>query len=298
MLQLNGKTKVLAIIGHPVEHSRSPAMQNAALQACGLDYVYVPFSVPPECLAEAVSGLRALGVAGFSVTIPHKIAVMAHLDGLDDSAGEAGAVNTVLNDAGRLIGYNTDGDGLVRSLADDLGFVPGNGTIVVVGAGGAARGAIAALCRAGAGRIVVVNRGRERAEEIARAMERLHGDTEIIPTSDPAELKPWMGETSLLINTTSLGMNNETIPFLELADLPGTAAVYDMVYSPPVTPLLGEAARLGLRCANGLGMLAAQGELAFLIWTGMLPPSGVMKDALMGGCSSSQQQLDNKRQSA
>lgn len=286
MMQLNGKTKVLAIIGHPVEHSRSPAMQNAALQACGLDYVYVPFSVPPERLAEAVSGLRALGVAGFSVTIPHKIAVMDQLDCLDGSAGEAGAVNTVLNDEGRLIGYNTDGDGLVRSLADDLGFVPGSGTIVVVGAGGAARGAVAALCRFGATRIVVVNRGRERAREIAAAMSRLHPGTEIIPTSDPAELKPWLDEASLLVNTTSLGMNNESIPFFQIADLPQTAAVYDMVYSPPVTPLLDEAAGRGLRCANGLGMLAAQGELAFRIWTGMLPPAGVMKRALIGGCSS------------
>lgn len=286
MMQLNGKTKVLAIIGHPVEHSRSPAMQNAALQACGLDYAYVPFSVPPEHLAEAVSGLRALGVAGFSVTIPHKIAVMEYLDGIDGSAVEAGAVNTVVNEAGRLIGYNTDGDGLVRSLADDLGFVPGSGTIVVVGAGGAARGAVPALCRAGAGRIVVVNRSRERAEEIAEAMSKLHPGTEIIPASEPAELKPWLGGTSLLVNTTSLGMNKETIPFLQIADLPGAAAVYDMVYSPPVTPLLDEAAKRGLRCANGLGMLAAQGELAFRIWTGMLPPAGVMKSVLIGGCSS------------
>lgn len=297
MPYLNGATKVLAIIGHPVEHSRSPAMQNAALAACGLDYVYVPFGVPPERLAEAVAGMRALGVAGFNVTIPHKIAVMAHLDALDESAEAAGAVNTVLNNEGRLIGYNTDGDGLVRSLAEDLGFTPGCGTIVIVGAGGAARGAIAALCRAGAGRIVIVNRGWERALDLAQAMARRYGDTEIIPAADAAELKPWLGETALLVNSTSLGMRDETIPFLRVEDLPRTAAVYDMVYAPDVTPLLREAAGRGLNCANGLGMLAAQGELAFRIWTGTLPPPGVMKGVLTA-LQPPSQQLDNPRNSA
>jgi shikimate dehydrogenase len=282
MRQLNGTTKVLAIIGHPVEHSRSPAMQNAALTARGLDYVYVPFCVPPERLAVAISGLRALGVAGFNVTIPHKVAVMGLLDDLDESVHTAGAVNTVHNDGGRLIGYNTDGDGLVRSLAEELGFVPRSGTIVIVGAGGAARGAIAALCRAGAGRIVIVNRGKERADELAQFMTQRYGDTEIVATSSTMELKPFLGETSLLVNATSLGMNHESIPFLTPADLPLTALVYDMVYSVSVTPLLRDAAACGLRCANGLGMLAAQGELAFRIWTGMEPPHGVMKGVLMG----------------
>jgi len=285
MRQLNGTTKVLAIIGHPVEHSRSPAMQNAALEALGLDYVYVPFCVPPEALVAAISGLRALGVAGFNVTIPHKVAVMDMLDGLDESALAAGAVNTVRNNDGHLIGYNTDGDGLVRSLAEDLGFVPGSGTIVIVGAGGAARGAIAALCRAGAKRIIIVNRGRERAEELTCFMGQRYGHTEIIATSDVAELKPFLGETALLVNSTSLGMNHETIPFLSLSDLPLTASVYDMVYSVPVTPLVRDAADRGLRCANGLGMLAAQGELAFRIWTGMEAPRGIMKGVLTGVCS-------------
>ena len=285
MRQLNGTTKVLAIIGHPVEHSRSPAMQNAALGTLGLDYVYVPFCVPPENLAAAISGLRALGVAGFNVTIPHKVAVMDMLDGLEESAQAAGAVNTVSNNDGRLIGYNTDGDGLVKSLADDLGFSPGGGTIVIVGAGGAARGAIAALCRAGAKRIVIANRSRERAEELALFMKQRYGDTEIIALSDAAELKPFLGQTRLLVNSTSLGMNHEPIPFLSLSDLPLTASVYDMVYSVPVTPLLRDAADRGLRCANGLGMLAAQGELAFRIWTGAEPPHGIMKGVLTGVCS-------------
>lgn len=282
MLPVSGRTQVLAIIGHPVEHSRSPAMQNAALAACGLEYVYVPFGVPPERLGEAIGGLRALGVRGFNVTIPHKVEVMAYLDGLDESAQAAGAVNTVLNEQGALIGYNTDGDGLVQSLKEDLAFTPANGTIVIIGAGGAARGAVAALCRAGAGRIVIVNRTVERAEELARTLGRRYGATEIIPVADKAGLSPFLGETALLLNTTSLGMDNETIPFLAVADLPATAVVYDMVYAPPVTPLLREAAARGLQLANGLGMLAAQGELAFRIWTARTAPRGVMKGVLSG----------------
>lgn len=295
--RLNGMTRVLAIIGHPVEHSRSPAMQNAALEACGLDYVYVPFGVPPERLAAAISGLRALGVAGFNVTIPHKVAVMAHLDGLDESAEAAGAVNTVCNDKGRLIGYNTDGDGLVKSLAEELFFSPGNGIIVIVGAGGAARGAIAALCRAGASRIVIINRGRERACELAQSLGQRYAGTEIIPAGDGTELKPYLKETALLVNATSLGMNDESIPFLTLSDLPAGAAVYDMVYTPPVTPLLREAAAAGLKHANGLSMLVAQGELAFRIWTGRVAPAGIMKGALLGVCTPCRK-LDNPHQSA
>ena len=260
-------------------------MQNEALAACGLDFVYVPFTVSPERLAEAISGLRALGVAGFNVTIPHKVSVMAYLDSLDESALAAGAVNTVLNDRGRLVGYNTDGDGLIRSLVEDLGFGPPMGTIVLVGAGGAARGAVAALCRAGAGRIVIINRSLERARELALSLGQRYGDTEIIPVGDNAELRAYLGETELLVNTTSLGMNHEAIPFISLADLPASAMVYDMVYAPPVTPLLREATALGLRCANGLGMLAAQGELAFHLWTGREAPAGVMKGVLSGVCN-------------
>jgi shikimate dehydrogenase len=287
MRMLNGATKVLAIIGHPVEHSRSPAMQNAALAAGGLDYVYVPFSVPPERLDAAIAGLRALGVAGFNVTIPHKVAVMAYLDCLDESAEAAGAVNTVRNDAGMLIGYNTDGDGLVRSLTEELEVSPASGTIVIIGAGGAARGAVAAFCRTGAGRIVIVNRSGERARELTHSLGSRYTGTEIIPAGYGTELKSYLAETSLLVNCTSLGMKGESIPFLALAlaDLPPTASVYDMVYTPSVTPLLADAAVLGLKCANGLGMLAAQGELAFRIWTGALPPQGVMKGVLLGNCT-------------
>ena len=288
MLNVTGKTKLLGIIGHPVGHSLSPAMQNAALSACGLDYIYVPFDVEPVRLAGAVSGLRALGVSGFNVTIPHKVEIMALLDALDESAEAAGAVNTVYNDNGKLIGYNTDGDGFVRSLKEDLGFTPGGGTIVLAGAGGAARGAVAALCRAGATRIVIVNRNQDRVKQLSSALGGRYTSTEIIPVAMDASAKPFLKEAVLFVNTTSLGMEQEKIPFISPADMPPYGKIYDMVYSPPLTPLLLDAAEQGLDYANGLGMLAGQGELAFRIWTGCSPPVGIMKAVLASICIASQ----------
>jgi shikimate dehydrogenase len=284
-MPLAGTTKVLAIIGCPVRHSLSPLMQNAALQACGLDYVYVPFEVASEGVSAAVAGLKVLGVAGFNVTIPYKTAVMPYLDDIDDSAVAAGAVNTVSNVCGRLIGYNTDGDGVVKSLAADLAFDPRNKTIVIIGAGGAARGAIAALCRAGARHIVIVNRTHDKAAELVSAMSARYSGTLLSIASGKDALQENLPLADLLVNTTSIGMNCESIPFLCLPSLSRTACVYDMIYSPRVTPLLSEAAGLGIKAANGLGMLAAQGELAFTIWTGKIPPSGLMRRALDAFCT-------------
>jgi shikimate dehydrogenase len=281
---VNGTTKILGIIGHPVRHSLSPVMQNAALQVCGLNYVYVPFDVVPEGLGAAVTGLKALDVAGFNVTIPHKTSIMQYLDDLDLSADAAGAVNTVKNDCGRLIGSNTDGDGLIRSLADEFGFNVRGASIALIGAGGAACGAIAALCRAGAGRILIANRTHERAAELVSVLALRFPDTTLSVVSGFKELEECLSNIDLLVNTTSLGMSRDSLPFLQLTCLPRTARVYDMVYAPPVTPLLKEAAGLGLKGANGLGMLAAQGELAFTIWTGITPPTGLMKSVLDGSC--------------
>jgi shikimate dehydrogenase len=283
---INGKTRILGIIGCPVGHSLSPLMQNQAVAACGLDMVYLPFEVRPEGLENAVNGLRALGVTGFNVTIPHKSSIIPFLDVLDESAEAAGAVNTVKNQDGKLIGYNTDGDGLVRSLADDLEFIPGEGIVMIAGAGGAARGAVAALCRSGAKNIILVNRTASKADELARALGGRYPDTNIISARDQEEVSQFARSSELLINTTSVGMNNDLLPMVELADFSINAKVYDMVYAPPVTPLLKRVSDLGMRGSNGLGMLAGQGELAFRIWTGVLPPQGLMKSVLANICAS------------
>ncbi len=280
---ISGTTGILGICGHPVGHSLSPAMQNEALKACGLNCVYVPFDVPPEHIGQAVQALRALGILGVNVTVPHKTAVMPFLDQLDRSARLAGAVNVIANQQGVLTGYNTDGAGLVRSLKEDLNVIVSGKRIMIIGAGGAARGAVAALCDAGCRRISISNRSRERADLLAEMI------TVTWPGVDGAVVTPdhfsqELASADLLINTTTLGMRGEAVPGLNLSDLPLSAAVYDMVYAPSRTPLLQEAESRGIAWANGLGMLAAQGELAFEIWTGCQAPAGLMKSVLARVC--------------
>lgn len=277
-MTVTGATGVLGIIGDPVQHSRSPQMQNRALAAAGLPLVYVPFPVAPERLAEAVTGLRALGVRGFNVTVPHKVAVVPLLDRLSPEAAAIGAVNTVNREGEELVGYNTDGAGLVASLREDLGLHPRGAELLVIGAGGAARAALHALCAAGAGRIVIVNRTPGRAGELAERYGTLFPRTRLeILAQPPASLAGF----DLLLNTTVVGMDGSSLA-ADPASLGDDAAVYDMIYAPAETPLLGAARQRGLRAANGLGMLAAQGERAFAIWTGTTPPRGLMKSVLDG----------------
>ena len=281
-MKIVGKTKILGIIGHPVAHSLSPLMHNAAIEALGLDFVYVPFPVEPESLSAAVHGLRALGVRGFNVTIPHKSAVMPLLDKISPEADLCGAVNTVSNENGLLVGYNTDGTGLLKSLRDDLGFKPGGSVVLILGAGGAARGALASLCNAGVSRIIVANRTRERGEALVETFRDRFGKVSFhLSSLETGSLEENLKAADLLVNTTSVGMNGSSFDGLNLPSMASHAKVYDMVYSPAETPLLADARRNGLACANGIGMLAAQGEAAFSIWTGVESPPGLMKDRVL-----------------
>lgn len=281
-MTVTGKSTVAGIIGWPVSHSLSPVMHNAAFAALGLDWVYVPFPVAPGRLAQAVAGLRALGVAGFSVTIPHKVAILPLLDQVDPEAQLIGAVNTVALREGRLLGFNTDGVGLVAALSAKLGFSAPGRQVLVLGAGGAARSAVVALARAGAARIDLANRSPERGEELVQSLAgRLPAELcarSLEGLADPG----YLASFDLVVNTTSLGMQGEEVPGLELPALKPGCALYDMVYAPPVTPLLARARSLGLPCANGLGMLVAQGEEAFALWTGQRPPEGCLERALQG----------------
>lgn len=282
MSVITGKTKVIGIIGFPVAHSLSPLMHNAAFSAMGLDYVYVPFPVQPESLGEAVRGLKCLGVEGFNVTIPHKSAIIPHLDRISPEAEVIGAVNTVRREGESLVGYNTDGTGFLRSLHEDFLFDPADKDVLLLGAGGAARSALDALCRASARQIIVANRTLERAEVMVRFMRTSYPDCECRSVSlDPEELAPLLREADLLVNTTSVGMENTSIECLDLSLMKKEAKVYDMVYAPPMTPLLREARDNGLLWANGLGMLAGQGEEAYRLWIGLLPPGGFMKERLL-----------------
>lgn len=280
-MKVTGRTRVLGIIGSPVGHSLSPAMHNAAIAALGIDYVYVPFPVEPEFLAQAVEGLRRLGVWGFNVTIPHKSSVIPFLDRVSREAELCGAVNTVRREGDLLIGYNTDGTGFVSSLREDLGMDPRGAEILVLGAGGAARGAVAALAEAGAAGIVVANRTIERGASLIERFEQIYRGTRFAVSSlETAELAGSLRTADLLVNTTSVGMNGTSFAGLPLAEMRHDGAVYDMVYTPAETPLLAAAREAGLKCANGLGMLASQGEAAFELWTGLEPPRGIMKQTL------------------
>jgi len=282
---ITGTTRVYGIIGCPVSHSLSPLMHNAAMRLAGINGVYVPFFVDPANLWHAVNGMRALQLAGFNVTIPHKTAIMPLLDELSPTAVLAGAVNTVVNQGGRFIGHNTDGDGLVASLQQDLGCTVAGARVVLIGAGGAARGALAALCCSGVDSVLVVNRTIDSAATLVEFFADTFPRVVLRFSGFDDQLEAVLPETDLIINATPIGMEGEKNDRLMLALLSGHAKVYDMVYSPPLTPFLAEAQALGHKVANGVGMLVAQGELAFSLWHGKPAGAGVMRKVLLSSCS-------------
>lgn len=276
-----GSTRVVGLFGDPVAHSLSPLMQNAALQAAAIDAVYVPFHVTPGDLGKAIDGIRRLGLTGVNLTLPHKEAALAFIDELDKEARSYGAVNTIVNQDGRLIGYNTDGPGLLRVLRSELKFDVAGCRVLLLGAGGACRAAAAALIAADVAWLGVANRTGEKASElVARLGSLAQGTTLADFTLDSALSGKLPDQVDLLINTTSLGLNGEVWPYPVLDWVQSDGAVYDAVYGRQSTSLCLAAQAAGLRSADGLGMLAAQGELAFRLWFGQNPPAGVMQAAL------------------
>lgn len=274
----SAKTRWLGVLGWPIEHSRSPAIHTAALEASGIDAVYLPLPVPPASLASAVDGLRALGALGANVTLPHKERVMEHLDAVEPSARAIGAVNTIVRDGDRLVGANTDGAGLARSL-HEAGVTLAGARVLVVGAGGAARASVAGLLEAGAGRVAVAARRVERAAEIASSIE---GAVSALDLGDPEAMRDAAAQTDLLVQATSATLGERDPAFaasLPLAALPASAAVVDLVYSPRATSVLRAAAARGLRTVDGLGMLVWQAALAFERWHGVTAPVEVMRRA-------------------
>jgi shikimate dehydrogenase len=272
---ISGKTKICALIGDPVEHTMSPAMHNAAFQKLGLDYKYVAFNVKPDQLASAVAGFKALNVRGFNVTIPHKVAVISLLDSLDPLAEKIGAVNTVVNDNGKLKGFNTDAEGFLRALKEH-GFKPKNKKVVVLGAGGASRAISFILAKEGA-KITILNRKQELdwALDIARLIKnKLKREVKALELSHLTDVLP----ADLLVNATSVGMspapNVSPIPALPYSKAP---LVFDIVYNPIKTKLLQDAASAGAQTISGVDMLAWQGALAFEKWTGKKAPLDLMR---------------------
>jgi shikimate dehydrogenase len=278
MMNISGKTKVIALIGYPIEHTMSPAMHNAAFREMGIDCVYVAFGVKSEGLEKAIAGLRGLNMPGMNVTIPHKVNVIPLLDRLDPLAEKIGAVNTIVNDNGTLTGYNTDATGFLQPLLEN-GFNPDGKNIVVVGAGGAARAVTYSLADKGAG-LAIVNRAEEIdwAEKLA---EQLSGDfgREVKALELTKEnLAGALEKADMLVNATLLGMIPDAGTTAVPAELirPGMI-VYDVVYNPLKTRLIQEAEAAGAVTYSGIDMLVWQGVMASEKWTGKKPPFDLMK---------------------
>lgn len=270
---IGGATRVAAVIGSPVRHSRSPALVNAAFAQLGLDWRFVAFEVAAGEGAAAVAAMRTLGLGGLSVTMPHKADVIAALDRCSPAATALGAVNCIAWEGDELVGHNTDGDGLVRSLAVDHGVAVAGRRCAVLGAGGAARSVVRALADAGASSVAVVNRTEARA---VAAAELAGPVGEVAPPDAVADAE-------VVVNATSVGMGAEpgdaaAVP-IDVGLLGPDHVVVDLVYQPLETPLLVAAAARGARTVDGLGMLVHQAALAVGRWTGEDPDISVMAAA-------------------
>ncbi len=289
---IDGRTQLVGLIGWPVEHSLSPVMHNAAFQALGLPWCYVPLPVPPGKVEAAVRGIAALGFRGVNVTIPHKRAVIPVLDRLAPDAAALGAVNTVAvarEDGGQvtLIGHNTDAEGFIRALRR-AGRDPTGVRAVILGAGGAARAAVFALRRAGAAEVVVLNRTLSVAQALVADLEAVPlpdggtpGGRLVALSLTPETVVESARAADLLVNATPLGMwpDVQSSPWPDGVPVPSHLTVYDLVYNPPQTRLLEQARRSGAQAVGGLGMLVEQGALALEIWTGKPAPVEVMTRA-------------------
>lgn len=288
-MDINGYTRPTAVIGWPIAHTLSPAMHNAAYAALGLNWVCLPLAVPDQrALLAFVEAARRLPFVGFNVTMPYKQAMAELCDEVATLAQMAGAVNTVHCVDGQLMGYNTDGRGLLESLADDAGFDPCGTSVAIVGAGGAAGAAVTALILAKAGRLSLINRDVNRAEGLLeRIGDRMRSlPAEVLPLDASAAAA--IRDADLVINATPVGMGADDPSPIPAAWLREGQVVLDMVYRVGTTALVSEATAAGAKAINGLGMLAAQGALAVDIWAGadrgqIRAPRDVMRAAAEAG---------------
>lgn len=271
--------RFLAIIGHPVSHSLSPLMHNSAFQALGLPYLYAMYDIEPEGLSKAVQDLKSLGFVGYNVTIPHKQAIIQHLDGVDETAKAIRAVNTVSISNNKSLGYNTDVLGIVRAL-EPLKNRIASQPVLVLGAGGAARAAVFALQRlVNATEITIAARSKERGASILADFKIKSGK---IVSFAPAEINSVVSRCSLIVNATPVGMHPlvDDSPLSDNAPLIGGHIVFDLIYRPLETKLLRLAKKAGATAVGGLEILIQQGAAAFEIWTGKKMPLDTVRVVL------------------
>ncbi len=273
---MEGGTKIVGVFGYPIKHRASPAMHNAAFEALGLDYVYLPFEVKPQKLGEAVRGLVPLNIAGLNVTIPHKQTICSYLDEISKEAKLMGAVNTIIVKSERLIGYNTDGQGFITSLKEDGQEEVSGKNLVILGAGGAGRAVATQAALEGAKRISITDKIADKAEKLSSDIRRN------IPSSQAEvvledEIKSKLKEAHLLINATPAGMKSDDPVVIDPDWLQPELLVFDLVYNLGETKLMKAARERGCRVVGGLGMLAHQGAISFKLWTGKEAPVRIMR---------------------
>ncbi|MBS3029214.1 MAG: shikimate dehydrogenase [Dolichospermum sp. DET50] len=266
---ITGKTKLLGVIGHPVEHSLSPLMHNAALAKLGLDYVYLPFPIAPENLERAIAGFASMGVVGFSITIPHKQAILPLLSEISPIAQAIGAVNTVTRQGNKWIGTNTDVEGFIAPLQTTYHQDWSQKKAVILGNGGAARAVVAGCIQLGLAEIHVVGRNLQKLQAFSQSWQNsLYADK--FQVHEWPELPNLIPQANLLVNTTPIGMypHVEESPLnrQEISYLPGDAIVYDLIYIPKPTKFLHLAEKQGAIIIDGLEMLVQQGAAALKIW--------------------------------
>jgi len=271
---INGKTKIIGIIGKNIENSLSPLIHNQIILKCSLNFCYLPFQIAESDLGKAIQGIKALNIRGVNITFPYKEKVIKFLDEVEESARRVGAVNTIVNNKGILTGYNTDVTGFKRSLQEDGKFAIKGEKVVILGAGGAARGIIFALLEEGIEEICIFNRTFEKAKKIKQDFSSFFPESSIYVFSLREEsIKDKIEKAHLLVNTTSIGM----LPQIDNTPLPNeklfhpNLLVYDLIYHPAKTLFLRQAERAGAKIINGLPMLVYQGIESFYLWTGLKP---------------------------
>lgn len=276
------KPLALGIIGHPIGHTLSPLMHAVAAGSAGVSLAYSVYDVKPENLRAAMEGVRALSIDGLNVTVPHKVDVMESLDEITEEAAAIGAVNTIVRRGGRLTGYNTDAHGFLTSLKENAGGDPAGKSVLVYGAGGAARAIVAGLARAGAGRIVIVNRAEGKAERLAEKVRGLGrgAETEGLGFSSN-KLFESVRSADIIVNTTAVGMEGVGGRLPAMDGVRKGQLVVDIVYRPLETPLLSRARAAGAATLDGLWMLIHQGAMSFTLWTGKPFPADRVRRALL-----------------
>ncbi|CAE6504427.1 MAG: shikimate dehydrogenase [Candidatus Nitrosotenuis sp.] len=271
-------TKTYAVIGDPIDHSLSPSIHNAAFRALGMDCTYIAYRIPRGELREGIDSLRQIKIAGFNVTIPHKVEMIKYLEEASEECKVIGATNTVSNEDGKLVGYNTDMDGFLEPIKKRS--IPISGaSVLLLGAGGAARAIVAGFAKEGAGKIMIANRTQQRGQELARFASGLGLDVECTTLEQAGKDA---GKYRFIVNATAVGLRGEPSP-ISTKTIGPECIVYDIIYMPMNTDLIAQSKKNSATVIYGYEMLLGQAAIAFEIWHKTKAPYDAMRKALLGG---------------